>query len=330
MRIVRGTPSHRHDFYEKNPSFFDRFFIKLRRERPEFNRRMFDEDFSRIFCHYDRHKETLFEVTSSNYQLSDRLLGNVKTRYGPHPIDETIRSVVEDIAQSLIWFGEAYYFLHDDLEKEETHIASFSAKRIFSFGGSYFQFLPRRLERCWDSDDEVIGRELRILDRKKLMHFRLPRSIKRLLFAQNSILSSLDKHQHSSTHFLPKVTHEAPYPQNDFDFKAWQDSYDLSLYRATRRTGWNTRKHDFSKQSDFFNCYRMIRFRRNQLVLRDQILAQLGKELTRVGNHYQAGFRIEFSPTKTLPSIIELNNLEARLSREEASFTEVLDFCLKR
>ena len=330
MKVVWAEPSLRYQFHDESLSFFDRLLIRSRREQTGLNRRMFDEDFARIFRSSSHRSGGLFEVSSNNDKLANRLLGDVKTQYGPHPIDETIRKMVEDIAQSLIWYGDAFYFLQDEPEKEKTHVASFSRDRISNFVGLYFQFLPKRRERHWDREDEKLGRELRLLNRAKLMHFRMPRSIKRMLSAQNVTLASLDKHLYSSTDFFPETTHENPNPENNFDFRAWNDSQDDALYRATRETGWNGRKYDYSKRSDFFDCHRLIRFRRNQLFLRDDILAQLSNELTRVGKHYDTDFDVKVSATDALPSIAHLTELEARLSREEADFTEVIDYCYKK
>lgn len=88
-------------------------------------------------------------------------------------------------------------------------------------------------------------------------------------------------------------------------------------------------KYDGSKLSDFFDLHRRIRFRRNQLVLRDDILNQIGSELTRVGREYDGGYSFGIAPTATLPRVDQIDDLESRLKREEISFTEVINFCLK-
>ncbi|MCV5785031.1 hypothetical protein OFN20_29555, partial [Escherichia coli] len=85
-----------------------------------------------------------------------------------------------------------------------------------------------------------------------------------------------------------------------------------------------------SKCSDFFHYYRLIRFRRNQLILRDYILLQLGKELTRVGHRYNEDFNVVISPTSVLPQIDKLDEMESLLSREEIDFTEVSDYYYER
>ncbi|EOW7153583.1 TPA: hypothetical protein ACPZQZ_001937 [Yersinia enterocolitica] len=330
MKIIKAAPFDRYNFSDEHLSFIDKLFLRPKHEQFTFNQRMFDEDFARVFFSVSRRSGNLFSIESNNDEFTQRLFGNIKTRYGFHRIDETVHGLVEEIAQSLVWFGTAYYFLHDLSAGKEICIRSFSAVGVSRVLNTYFQWVPRRREKHWSSDDEELTRELRVLDKAKLMHFSMPRSIRRMLSAQNRMLVALDKHQYNGTRFYPKATHENPTPKNDFDFHVWKDTQDRALQRATRETGWNGRVYDSSTRSDFFVCHRLIRFRRNQLTLRDYILDQLGLEFTRVGRQYDAEFRIAISPTNVLPSADQLNDLGARLSREEVSFTEVLDFCYGR
>lgn len=329
MKIFRAEPSHRHHFLDEQMGLVDSLFVKREQQKTDFNRRMFDEDFARLFHSMNRRSGNLFEIVSNDDELMRKLLGNVKTRYAPHPVDETIRELVEEIAQSLIGFGRAYYFLHDDTEQEEIHIASFSSGGVVRLFGTHIQWVPKCKERHWDREDEELPREIRILDAAKVMRFDMPTSIKLMLSAQNKTLAVLDKHKFGVTDFQPQVTHENPNPTNHFDFRVWSDTQDRALYRATRSTGWNGRKHDSSKRSDFFDCHRLIRFRRNQLLLRDDILSQLSGELSRVGKGYNAEFSVELSGTDELPSIAHLNELEVRLVREEVGFNEIIDYCYK-
>lgn len=330
MKIFRAEPSYWHYFRDEQITLVDSLFIKQRPQKPDFNRRMFDEDFAGLFHSLNHRNSNLFKIVSNNDELIQKLLGNVKTRYAPHSIEETIPELVEEIAQSLIWFGKAYYFLHEDTEKEEIQVAAFSSDGVARLFGTHFQWVPKRLEKHWDQDDEQLPREIRILDATKVMRFDMPPSIKRMLKAQNKTLAILDKHQFETTKFHPHATHENPNPTNHFDFRMWRDTQERALYRATRNTGWNARKYDSSKRSDFFDCHRLIRFRRNQLLLRDYILKQISSEFSRVGNGYKAGFSVEISGTDELASIAHLNKLELKLTREEVGFNEIIDYCYKR
>ena len=329
MKIIRAEPSHRHHFSDDQMGLVDSFFVKRDRQTPGFNRRMFDEDFARLFNSMNRRSGNLFEIVSNDDELMQKLLNNVKTRYARHSVDETIRKLVEEIAQSLIWFGRAYYFLHDDTGQEEIHVASFNSSGVVRLFGTHIQWVPKRRERHWDRGDEELPREIRILDAAKVMCFDMPTSIKRMLSVQNATLTVLDKHQFDATNFHPQATHENPNPTNHFDFRVWNDTQERALYRATRSTGWNGRKYDSSKRSDFFDCHRLIRFRRNQLLLRDYILNQLSGELSRVGKGYKAEFSVEISGTDELPSIAYLKELEVKLAREEVGFSEIIDYCYK-
>lgn len=330
MKIIKAEPMHRHQFHDVQLGLIDRLFIKSEPERPDFNRRMFDEDFARLFRSTNRRSGNLFEIVSNDDGLTQKLLGNVKTRYAPYPVDETVRKLVAEIAQSLIGFGTAYFFLQDDTERGEVHFASFIARGVVQLFGTHIQWVPKRTKRHWDRDDEELPREVRILDPVKIMRFDMPKSIKHMLSAQHRTLAILDKHQFEATDFQPQATHENPNPTNHFDFRVWSDTQERALYRATRGTGWNGRKYDSSKRSDFFDCHRLIRFRRNQLMLRDDILRQLSVELSRVGRGYKDRFSIEISGTEELPSVEHLNELEARLTREDVQFSEIIDYYFKR
>jgi hypothetical protein len=330
MKIFKAKPSHQHHFFDGKIGLVENLFIKRERQKPGFNRRMFDEDFARLFHSMNHRGGNLFEVVSNDDEIMHKLLGNVKTRYSSHSVDETIHELVEEIAQSLISFGRAYYFLRNDTVQDEVHIASFSSSGVVGLFGKHIQWVPKYREKHWDRDDEEHPSEIRILDAAKVMRFDMPISIKRMLSAQNRTLAILDKHQFETTNFHPQATHENPNPTNHFDFNVWKNIQERALYHATRSTGWNGRKYDSSKRSDFFDCHRLIRFRRNQLMLRDEILNQLRCQLLRIGKGYKAEFSFEISTTDQLLSVAQLNDLELRLAREEVGFKEIIDYCYMR
>lgn len=329
MKIFKAEPLLRHHNYDSHLGFIDRLLVKGERERPDFNRRMFDEDFANLFHMINSRSGNLFDIVSNDEELTQKLLGNIQTRYAQNLVDATIRELVEEIALSLIWVGSAYFFLHDDKEQEKIHVTSFRSYGVVRLFGTYIQWVPKRRERHWDRDDEELPRELRIFDATKVMRFEMPTSIKYMLSAQNRTLTILDKHQFGDVNFRSLATFETPNPTNHFDFRVWRDTQERALYRATRRTGWNGRKYDPTKRSDFFDCHRLIRFRRNQLLLRDDILNQLSGELSRVGKEYKAEFSVQISGTDKLSSVAHMNELEVKLAREEVGFNEIIDYCFE-
>jgi hypothetical protein len=331
MKIFKSDePSHWYRIHDESIEGIDSLFVKRGGQKVGLYRQMFNEDFSRIFCSQNHRNNTLFKLSTNDEILVEKLLGNVRTGYGSREINETIFTLVEDITQSLIGFGRANYFLYDDIVKKEIVIVPISSNGIVDFCRTPFQWVPSYTPRHREENDKKFPREIRILDAVKLMRFDMPRSIKRMLSAQNNTLATLDKHRNDATNFHLAATHENPNPTNYFDFNVWKDNHDVTFHKATQGTGWNGRHMSSSPRSDFFNCHRLIRFRRNQFLLRDSILKQLSSELTRVGKDYNVRFSVDISGTDELLSVEHLNELEAKLSREEVGFNEVTDYCYKR
>ncbi|MCL7944668.1 hypothetical protein [Marinobacter sp. ATCH36] len=330
LRIFKAEPIHRQIFQNDQIGLVDSFFLKRQKREPGFNRRMFDEDFANIFSVMNHRSRNRFMVESNDEKLAQTLLINAETRYASNSIDESIGELTEQIALSLVWHGKAYYYLHGNPEIEGVRLASLDSRGIFRLLGNHFQWVPRCLEQDWDLDAKKHSREIRLLDSAKLVRFDLPSSIKQALNTQNRILAILDKHKFAETQFLPKAKLENPNPTSNFDFRIWNDIQERVLCRATRSTGWSGRNYDSVKRSDFYTCHRLIRFRRNQLLLRDSILKQISIQLSRIGRPYNAEFSVAVSVTTQLPTVEELNELEIRLEREDAGFDEILDFCFQR
>jgi hypothetical protein len=329
MKLTKSKPLVHFLGSDAHLGFLDRIFIKNESKEPGLNERMFHEDFSQLFHYSNRRDANLFDLTTNDEGLTERLLANVKTQYGPHGIDATVREWAEEISTTLVWENRAYYYLWEDLASDELRISSFGPNGVSTLLGLTFQWVPRHTHRHWDRDNEKKPREIRLLERSKILRFKMPRTLRQMLRAQNRTLATIDRHQYGITSLYPQATHEDPNPTQHFDFSVWRDTQDIALYRSTQRTGWSGRKYDGSKRSDFFDCHRLIRFRRNQLILRDDILKQLGSELTRVGKQFNAKYGVTIKASKQLPSIEQLNDLEARLKDETVAFSELVDFCYK-
>lgn len=328
MKILKTTPLQYRYPNRKNIDLIDKLFLKQERHEPGSNRRMFNEDFGRLFRSSNSKSDYNFDITSNDMKLLTKLLSNFSTRYKPYSIDAAVRKFIDEIAQSLILFGVAYYSLYDNTE-EEIHMFSFSSRGIKRLFGSYIQWVPKRVHREMNQYEKELPREIRILEASKIMFFDMPKQIKRMLFMQNRILATIDKHKFEAVSFLSQATHENPNPANHFDYRVWNELQEQALYYATRITGWNRRVSDSKNQSDFFDCHRIIRFRQNQLLLRDDILKQLSTELSKIGRIYNSEFSVEITATDELSKISYLNELERRLVQEEVEFSEIIDYCFK-
>lgn len=331
MKLSKAEPYfHPHD-YDKPLGILDRILLGRDLVRADFHRRMFDQDFAVLFRSMHRSNENkLFDIISNDTELVGRLLRSVNFSYSSSPVDVSIRQLVEEIAQSLIQARKAFYFLCEDVENNKLVISSFSSFGVFRILGTLIQWLPRRTRSHWGREDEKYPREIRILDRDKVMSFKMPDGLGSILSRQNKVLADLDRYYALEMNFYVQPSYENPNPTSHFSADVWAKTQEHVLFRATRETGWNARKSATTKYSDFFICHRIIRFRRNQVTLRDYILKQLGNEISRVGRAYKSDFSFEVIANSHLPSVAELNELETKLSREEVGFSEILDYCFER
>jgi len=330
VRVIKEEPLHHYYTDDESLSAIERFIARNKRVTENFYQKMFNEDFSRLFRSSNSKKSPLFNIDSNDDTLTKRLLENISSQHRGRSTDENLRMWIEGIAQSLLWSNTAYYFIHDIHEKEEFRIVSLGPDDIFRLFNTHIQLVPKRFENHGESDEELHPRELRILDANKIIRFNICRSIKQFISRQNRILNLLDKYRNNGPDLYPQATYETPSPKNYFDYSYWSETQDKALYLATNETGWNARNLGSSESSDYSDYFRMIRFRRNQLIFRDNILLQIGTELTRVGRQYNKEFSVVISPTSALPKIEELNELEELFSQEKVSFTKIMDYYFER
>lgn len=326
MKIKYSTPLIKYGFDDESICFPDSLFIKKKQEQPDFYQRMFNDDFTLTSLSRHQQKNKYFDIKTNNEELTQKLISNINTEHEQYSIDEKIFTIIEEISQTLIWFESACYFIFDEHNQDRFHIQHLNSEGIINLRWICLQFIPKRTIKNLNDDRKTISRELRILNKSKIIFFNTPKKINRLLSQQNRILNILDKYKIDSALSLSQIERK----ENKFNFGAWKNMQELALYRATKKTGWNGRNGHSLEHSDFFVCHRLIRFRRNQLTLRDHILLQLSTELTRIGQAYSLGFHVDISPSIELPKVAELDELENRLSKEEVSFTEVINFCYKR
>lgn len=328
MKLLKSLPLSTHHF-EKELNWLERLCIPRGNREVGLNQRMFNEDLANIFPG-SRSSGREFIVDTNDSDLADRLLSNVATRRRRYSSD-SFKGLVEDITQALTSRGRALYFIRDSSAGEGFDLISLSFENVIRLGGRYIQYVPRRNLRGQCSAEGTLPRELRILDESRIILIRWPAAIRRKLSAQNRILRALDAYDGGfALAFNSQATHENPNPSNKFDFAKWRVAHDLAFYRATRQTGWNGRKHDSEKRSDFFDCHRLLRFRRLQTELRDSILTQLSEGLGRAGRKYNSEFTIVIGAGDRLISIDDINKIEKKLYDEDLSFNEVIEFCYNR
>jgi len=306
-----------------------RLFARRRAER-SFYQHMFREDMLLGFSVMGSREAPPFQLESTSPELTEQLLTKVTRRYRPR-LQELLVELVGEIAESFLARGKSFYWVMHDQKGWPSRLIDISNQRVFSFFSHVIQYSPPGRKLLDDYSEVSSQREIRVLDRRRLLIFKLPRPIWLKIARQNRVLRALDNSgSRVPIAFQPKVTHENPNVTTHFNFAQWRTLQDFALYRGTRETGWNGRTSNDEKRSDFFDCVRLLRFRRLQLSLRDAILQQLSTELCRVGREYDPQFCITIRASDNLQSIAQLDEIVSKLEREEVSFTEVIDFCFAK
>jgi hypothetical protein len=190
-----------------------------------------------------------------------------------YEVADSVKSVIESIGARLAWFGEAVYEICG--HGPDKTVASVVPFRLFRVPGGFVQIVPKA-DREW-----LEGRRFVFLPSHCAWVVDVP-----------PCAGGPKAHRRLLTH-LTAVSRPAP----DFwteELKAGKivTVFNLSDYnrrrsayvaRQTRRWGWNRRDSSGTYDTEFFYFFRSLRFRKYQAVLRDHIVAELNRFLTREG-----------------------------------------------
>lgn len=326
MRISRNGPEF-FDNHEIAPNALEARIFQPIERMESFYQNMFNDDFHNIFFGSSRGDANTIEVSSNNQELQDKLLGSFVSRYQYSGGHSVIEEVVEEVVQSLLYYGKAAYILQDS-EGDEQFFRPIPANSVFKFLGLAFQYLPRRVQRNWESEDEFLRREIRILERKRLLIFNWKKSVWKKVRSQNRILKALDRYIYDGVvKHVQRPTYDNPNPKNYFDYRVWKKTQDEALFTATKLTGWSGRVSSHPDRSDFFICHRLIRFRKLQVELGTHVLDSLSIQLTKIGRQEDSNFELSIGFSDEYQSISKLEEFERRLESEEVGFGEIFDYC---
>lgn len=328
MKIFANAP----EFFinhEISPNILEAMIFKPVERMGNLNQNMFNDDFHNMFFGSSLRNTNIFQISSSDQGLQEKLIGAFASRHRYSDGHSVIEEVVEEVVESLIDYGQAAYFLQKS-EGDKQFFRSIPANSVFRFLGLTFQYLPRRTQRNWSDEGQFLRREIRILERKRMLIFNWKKSVWKKVKFQNRVLKTLDRYAYEGgVKHMPRPTHENPNPKNYFDFHVWKKVQDEALFTATKLTGWSGRVTSHSDCSDFFICHRLLRFRKLQIELATHVLESLSSQLTTVGKCENNEFELNITFSEEYLNVLKLDELERRLESEDVSFGEVLDYCFQ-
>ena len=330
MKFVRGIPENIKN-YEFKSNWFDQFFIQTQQRTPGSYQDMFEQDFWNIFNTPLDNSGGDIKIIDNDDNVTERFLFDSAMRFRPNKLQAKVIDLAKNIAQDFLLYGRSIYYLGGQNQTPSLHVVRYSPIMVFNLFGMTFQYLPKRKKQYEIGNSTILKRELRLLPSSKILYFAFPNSINRKIKSQNKTLKSLDRNaSYDQVHnFFPQVTVENPNYHNHFSLQFWQETKNRALFKSTRLTGWGGRMNNFEKASIFFTCHRLLRFRRLQLEMRDHILTQLSEQLSLAGREYNPNYKITITASDSAPSIAHLDELNDKLSKEEVTFKEVIDYCFK-
>jgi hypothetical protein len=217
-----------------------------------------------------------------------------------------VESAVEAVALHLAWFGEALYEICNAGNKQAS-LESLLPFHIFRLPGAFVQWVPAQ-DRVWAK-----GRRYTVLPDRLAWVVQLPkgmgapRSHKRLLARLTAVSASAPEFWNrdmSEGIFTP----EFPFG----DYNRMRTAY---IARLTRSWGWNRRDSSHTYNTEFFFFYRGLQFRRSQARLRNHIVEEINRLLTRLG--VKARLQPEGYPSPT-----EIGELMDRVRLGELNYVE--------
>ena len=224
-----------------------------------------------------------------------------------HGLDELVCDAVEGVARNLSWGGRAVYEIIDT--GDEVHVYGFTSKNLTQVLFHYLQIIP-------PGDWGLFKRKFSWITGKKIWKIEIP---KVLGGAKNyrKILSEFKKYK-----LMFPVFHMKDIAQGEmtagFNVREYTRNGYIHLNRASKDWGWNRRDVSEDNCTEYYLCYKKLKFRCAQAKLREHIICEINKLLARLNINCKV-------IVSGLPTPEEIVNLIDDLDKGKISFTKAYD-----
>ena len=230
------------------------------------------------------------------------------TEYDRHGREELLSDAIEGIAKRLAREGVATYEIVKSEENDGCYfLHSFTSKRLSHVFGKYIQVIPK-------ADREQWGKAYVVIPERDIWEISMP-SILGGRRGYRGILRRLKKLSPFAPPFWQKALVKQTAPAY-FDSQFYHKEIETLCAKITARWGWNQRDYSQENMNEFYKYYRIIRFNWAQAILREHILRELNKLLTRTG--IRAKIVMEGLPTPSEILEVQEEMLKGRISFEDA------------
>ena len=213
--------------------------------------------------------------TANAVRLAEDLLASI-CRYGRNDQFELVCDAVETVAENLAWDGWAVFeILHDaSEEKEFFRLHGFSTLGLYKRWSRYIQRVPR-------ADWQFAGKRTVVLPLEDLWVIHMPPLLGGKK-GHKKLISQLARYHKLTPDFqMAEMSEQRKRFTLDFDY--YHKTKIIREWQLTKRWGWNHRSFSTDDTTKLHLFYRTITFSWALAVLREHILQELNRLLTRLG-----------------------------------------------
>lgn len=294
------------------PLLATRFPSLSKRSNIDPNVHMFTEDIHLAIMpiggRTDKQKEFAveFQGEEPDSEKAKQIIGELG-EFDIHDTAEMVCDAVANIARYLAWEGQAVFEILKD--EEHIYINGFTAKNLFKLFNWYLQIVPPGDWNLWKQ-------KFTFVTKKKIWKVEIPHELGGVRGYKN-VLRKLQIHNHLGPDFYRQDL-ERGIMAKDLDFSKYIRNGEIYYNRATHAWGWNRRDWSQDKCTEFYSFYKMLSFRYAQAILREHILEEINRLLSRLS------IKCKLIVTG-LPTSNEILKIREDMQKGELSFGEISD-----
>jgi len=254
-----------------------------------------------------RHKDFTVKFLGSDDACRNALnLLEQLCEYERHDQVRVVCDAVEQIARDLSWQGCACYEICYD-STNNPYLIRFPSNGFHKLGFFFLQLIPK-------GDWDFWKKKFVVLPKSKVFYFEMPR-----VFGGKSGYKKMLRNIKRFSYLGPEFW------RNNLDTRETVKGYDPMSYirdvekyhgKITRKWGWNRRDWSQERCTEYFTFYKFIKFNLAKAVLREQIILEINKLLSRLNISCQ----IEMLG---IPTSSDIRVMLDRMDSGDMSFTEV-------
>lgn len=256
----------------------------------------------------DKQKEFAveFQGETPDCERAREIVGELG-EFDRHDTAGMVCDAVDNIARHLAWEGQVAFEIIND--EEQIYLNGFTTKNLFNLFNWHLQVIP-------PGDWDLWERKISFVTKEKIWKVEIPHELGGV-WGYKNVLRKLRKYNPLGPDFYRQDL-ERGITAKYFDFSKYVRGGEIHFNRVTHAWGWNRRDWSQNKCTEFYSFYKMLSFKHAQAILREHILGEVNRLLSRLS----INCKLIVTGLPTAKEILEIRN---DMQKGELSFTAVSD-----